>query len=262
MKITKGLLLILVCCGLGLMISACGDDDGVKPSSFRVVINVSDDQGNPVSGLDLSLVPDTPFYQDGKASGYRPSVIIPFILNQPANARLSIEDIEGVEVRLVGERPAVTGVHHWNWDGLDNNEERLPSGVYTAHLVVKHLTTDEVIHEERRDMLMAIMDPARMSVGTTNADGRIILSNQRLFPYLYDPADIPAVDENGHQMGNIRFTPLMRFMLTDLTNAASMRFDRDVDGSTAFNFVWNIDNAARTSNSSGVTSCSRRSSAR
>ena len=235
-----GLLVLTVLAGIG-----CSDDDSVVvPPDFQVTIRITDPQGFPVEGLDMSLVPDTPFYQDGaKSPDYRPSVIIPFVVEHESNVRMSLEDIEGTEVRLLWEELAPQGVHQMVWNGLGEDEQRLASGVYTVHLVVMNPATDEVILDDRADMLMAIMDPARMSVGTSDAEGRIILRDKRLFPYLYDPADIPAVNENGDIMGTIRFTALMRFMLTDLTNGGSRRFDREITGPATLDFVWDISKA-------------------
>lgn len=244
MNVLKVILLMLFISGLAL-VSACGDDDGpVKPGSFRFTIRVVDPDGDPVEGLDLSLAPNVPFYQDGKKSpDYRPAVSIPFVLQQESNVRMSIEDVEGNEVRLLGELPLFAGSYHFTWDGLDDNENRLSSGVYTAHLVVRHPSTDDVLYDNRKSMLMAILDAARYSAGTTDANGRIVLDDTRMFPFLHDAEDIPAVDENGEQTGTIRFTASTRFQLFDLTNGGSMRFNHDVDGTGSVEWEWDVRNS-------------------
>ncbi len=51
---------------LGLV--SCSDDDPVTPPQFEVTITVTNPNGDPVSGLDLSLAADLPFYQGEKKS--------------------------------------------------------------------------------------------------------------------------------------------------------------------------------------------------
>lgn len=222
----------------------CGDDDPVTPPEFQVTIQVTDPQGQPVEGLDLSLVPDTPFYQDGnQGSGDRPATVIPFQVAQASDIRLAVEDITGAEVRLLGEQPAPMGVHQWMWDGLDDEENRLPSGFYTAHLEVRDPSSGDLLYEHRVHMLMAIIDASRYSVGTSDADGKIVLTDKRLFPQLYDVPDIQATDENADPIGMIQFTPSMRFQLFDLINGGSMRFIEEVDGAGTLEFTWTVEEA-------------------
>ena len=245
MKLFKIALGLIVLCGLFLAGTGCSDEDSVvTPPDFQVTIRVTDPQGFPVQGLDMALVPDTPFYQDGgKSPDFRPAVAIPFDVEFESNIRLTIEDIEGTEVRLLWEDPVPAGAHQVVWNGLDDAEQQMASGVYSVHLVVLDPATDEVILDDRAEMLMAIMDAMRMSVGTTNAEGRIVLRDKRLFPFLYDPADIPAVTENAELMGMIRLTALMRFLLVDLTNGGGMRFDREITGPTSLDLVWDVSQA-------------------
>ncbi len=240
MKPLKVILLLVFVLGL-VLTAACGDDDSVTPGGFRFTIKVVDPMGDPVEGLDLSLAPDVPFYQDAaKDPDSRASVAIPFILQQDSNIRLSIEDVAGDEVRLLRELPLSAGSHRWIWDGLDDAEERLSSGFYTAHLVARHPSTDDVLYDGRVNMLMAILDAARYSAGTTGANGRIVLDDKRLFPFLFDAPDMQAGDENGEQIGIIQFTTSMRFQLFDLTNGGSMRFFHDVDGSGSVEIEWDV----------------------
>lgn len=237
MKFPRPLILALVAAALWL--PACGgDDDPTGPETFKVTVVVSDPSGNPVPGLDLSLVPDTPFYQDGKSDPGRPAVTIPFQLDQESDVRLSIEDIEGTEVRLLGDQTLPAGRHTWVWNGWDDGDQVLPSGVYTVRMVVRLPGQQAVLHEETRQILMAMIDPGRYSVGTTDAQGRIEITDRRLFPSLYGQPDIPAVDENADAIGMIRFTGSMRFGLADLTGGGSMRFYEEVTGPATFDFTW------------------------
>jgi hypothetical protein len=235
-------------CGIAfltaLAICAACSDDGVSPGHFRVTIEVTDPQGDPVAGLELAVVPDTPFYQDGKAAGARAAVTIPFSVAQASDIRLAVEDIEGTEVCLLDETTVPAGLHQRTWIGRDEGGVHQPSGVYAVTLLVRPEGSDVVVLDDRRYMLMALIDPGHLSVGTTDAAGRIVLDDRRLFPHLFDPPDIPATDETGQQVGTIEITSLVRFYLLDPAGGGRMRFDRTVDGSATFDFVWDVEKSA------------------
>jgi hypothetical protein len=114
----------------------------------------------------------------------------------------------------------------------------LPSGVYTVRLVVRDPDTDAILLEDAKVILMAILDAGRCSVGTTDRNGRIVLTDRKLFPYLFGIEDILAVDESGDPRGWIEITPTMRFQLFDLANGGSHRFYRDVNGSATYAVTW------------------------
>jgi len=236
MKTCTRVALLLI---LPALLASCSDD-GVSPQGFRVVVEVTDTLGTPVAGLDLAVAPDTPYYQDGKATSPKPVVTIPFTIAQSSRVRLAISDIEDREVRLLDERILDPGPYDWQWNGYDDAQQPLDSGVYHVNLRVEDPDTGALIHAQSRPVLMALTDPAHRSVGTTDAEGRIVLDDRRLFPHLFAPPEIPAVSCTGESLGTIRFTSLMRFYLADLVGGGEMRFDREVDGSTRLAFVWNV----------------------
>jgi hypothetical protein len=240
-------LLLLIVLAASVWLPACGDDDdptSPQPSQIVVVVEVTDPAGDPVEGLDLSLTMDTDFFQDKialPAAGEpgRPAVTIPFRVDRLSQVRLSVEDIAGQEVRLLGDQSVPAGPHHWVWNGMDDQNEGLPSGVYTVRLVVRDPDTDAILLEEAKVILMTILDAGRYSVGTTDRNGRIHLTDRKLFPYLFEIEDILAVDESGDPRGWIEITPTMRFQLFDLANGGSHRFYRDVTGSATYTVTWN-----------------------
>ncbi|MBC8423562.1 hypothetical protein H8E07_05520 [bacterium] len=225
------------------LLASCSDD-AVTPETFAVTIEVTDPQGDPVAGLDLALAPDTPYYQDDKTTGSRAAVTIPFEIAQTSSVRMTILDIEGDEVRLMATAPLPANRYQWQWDGRDETGTHLPSGVYAVNLEVRPEGSDTVVLDARKYMLMAILDPGHVSVGTTDAEGRIVLDDKRLFPQLYDARTIAATDETGEIIGAVEITSTTRFYLGDLSGFGVMRFDRDVTGPTTLDFVWNPAKAA------------------
>jgi len=221
-----------------LILASCDNDDGVTPVPFALTIEVVDTDGAPVPGLDLSLAANIPYYQDDKSPSSRARVIIPFTAAVSCSLRVLIEDVTGVEIRELVNSSISAGQHRMEWDGHVAQDVQLPSGVYTVHSVAMSPGTAEILHEARVSMYMAIIDPARVCVGTTDADGLIELTDKRLFPHLYDTPDIPATDETGTQIGLIQFSDSMRFGFADLVGGGLMRFYEDVTGSGTLQFVW------------------------
>lgn len=234
-KLLLALTLAALCLGAG----SCGDDDPVKPAGFAVTVKVTDPAGNPVEGLRVGMVNDTPYYQDGlqaeKAAGG-----IQFELPMPVGVRITIEDVEGREIRvLVFEEELPAGRHRVIWNGLDDQGVHQPSGRYTAHLVATQLGTGLWVFEDRTDMMLAMLDWSRVPAGYTDANGRLVLTDKKLFPHLYDLPDMTATSEDGEIMGKIQLTPLMRIGLSDTVSHQGMNFKKEVLEGSVLEFVWN-----------------------
>ena len=240
---------------LTILLPACGDDDPASPEVFQVIIEVIDPQGQPVAGLDLALAPDTPFYGEKhtleaplleQASELRapspcpfyPAVRIPGQLTEAGLVRLTIEDVAGIERRLLDGGPRDARNYTWIWDGRDDSDDIVPSGVFYAHLVIRDPSNDEVVLDQRHPMLLARLDDGDTGIGATDADGRIVIDDQRLFPFLYDVEPFAAMDENGEQIGLITLTATMRFYLSAPGTNQRRRYDRDVTGPANFSFTW------------------------
>jgi hypothetical protein len=251
---------------LPVLLAACGDDEdplvGPEPE-FTVELRVTDPAGNPVPGLELGLCPDLPLYQDGQngaqagkvdpslwwdrlatatPSPFYPFTTIRFELEQPAWTRLEILDIEGGLVRELVALDYPAGSQAVMWDGRDEQGQAVPSGVYHAHLVLWDTPGEDPRFEQSRPMLLAAFYADQVLVATGDDAGVIELTDRRLFPYLYELEPFPATDENGEQVGDIVFTPAIRFYLTDPHTGGVMRFDADVTGPVVLDFTWDPAN--------------------
>ena len=220
------------------------------------MIEVVDAQGRPVPGLDLAVAPDTDYYgeralptprrqelpptrlQAPFPSPFYPAVRVQFVLQQAAEVRVTVEDVEGLERRLLLEETTAAGTHSLDWNGRDEDGAIAPSGVYFARLVVTDADDGSLLLDDRQPMLLARMGNGNTGIGATDADGRLLLDDRRLFPNLYDLGPLSARDENGDEIGLIELTPTTRFILSDPLTEQRQRFDRDVTGSARFRFVW------------------------
>lgn len=239
-------------------LAACSDNDSpATPTPFSVTITVTDPDGSPVQGLNLSLAPETPFYGEktfGSNSNalieyenrlhgvspnpFNPATRISCELAAESHLRLCIEDIEGTELRLLVDQIKPSGIHNWQWNGLDENGDKVASGVYTAHLIITNASDDTVIHDESHHMLIAAWGIDYATVDVTNADGQIVLTDKRLFPFLYGIDGFNATDEGGEIIGTIMLTASMRFYLADPGEGILIRYNHDITGAANLNFTW------------------------
>jgi hypothetical protein len=92
--------------------------------------------------------------------------------------------------------------------------------------------------EDTTDMYMALLDSSRVPTGYTDADGRLILRDKKVFPHLYDLPPMTAHDENGEIQGKMELTPVMRISLSDENGGGSMRFTENMVSGTVLELVW------------------------
>lgn len=225
--------------------AGCSDDDSpTGPAGFAVRVEVVDNLGRPVEGLELGLAPYLPeYYQDApraraqnvlrppSPSPFFPTTAISIALDQAAAVDVTVEDIEMTPIRDLFSGNREAGPFRLVWDAKDDAERRVASGVYWVHLVLRETAGGPVVFEDRQPMLFAALYPDQYLVGTTDAAGHIVLRDERLFPYLIDGhPDLPAVDETGTQVGVIVLDPAMYFTVRDPQSGQEMSFARDVTG--------------------------------
>lgn len=87
--------------------------------------NVTTNIGEPGSiiPLKLSLSQNYP-------NPFNPSTNIEFKINSPSNVKINIYDINGQLIRNLVDEELSTGVYTTNWDGTDNQGNRISSGTY------------------------------------------------------------------------------------------------------------------------------------
>jgi flagellar basal-body rod modification protein FlgD len=61
-----------------------------------------------------------------------------------ADVNMTIHDSDGNTVRTVDLGPCLAGPNNFQWDGLDDNQSKLPSGSYTTQITAKDLGGNSV----------------------------------------------------------------------------------------------------------------------
>lgn len=229
---TLGFFLAAMCLG----VVACDDDDPVKPQEFAVTLKVVDPDGDPVEGLRVGLVNDCPYFQDG-LSNAKAAVAIRFRVIVSANVRVSVQDIEGREIRVLVDETLVAGVHQVMWGGRNFEDIHQPSGRYTVQMIVCQQGTGDILFQDSTDIFMAMLDSSRVPAGYTDEDGTLVLKDKKLFPHLYDRPPMSAWDENAEIVGTLDLTPTMRINLVQ-EGFGGMWFRREVTAGSFLELVW------------------------
>jgi len=93
-----------------------------------------------VTGLEIdaeSQIPESYALLQNYPNPFNPQTTIEFHLPQPGEARLSLYDIQGREVRRLLQGNVAAGRHNMVWNGRDTSGKLVPSGVYFYRLTVK-----------------------------------------------------------------------------------------------------------------------------
>lgn len=71
---------------------------------------------------------------------FNPRTTINFSLNKKQKVNLSIYNIKGQKIKTLLNKKAEVGKHHIEWDGTDNNDQAVSSGVYLYKLNTSYQT--------------------------------------------------------------------------------------------------------------------------
>jgi hypothetical protein len=89
------------------------------------------DQLNAETVDDFSLMNAYP-------NPFNPSTIIKFSLHKSDNAALIIYDIKGKEINRILDKYLVENTYEIEWNGLDDNGNYVPSGIYMVNLITNN----------------------------------------------------------------------------------------------------------------------------
>jgi hypothetical protein len=74
--------------------------------------------------------PDVFTLKQNYPNPFNPNTWIKFNLNKPVHVELSIYNVLGQKIRTLMDKNMQAGSHSIHWNGLDNRERALPSGLY------------------------------------------------------------------------------------------------------------------------------------
>jgi len=107
-------------------------------SAFRENYTVAQEIYVPLLVLDIDeenkLLPDRFYLEQNYPNPFNPTTTISFSLDKRSDVHLEIINILGRTVKAYSLSSVSTGEHSLNWDGLDNDGQEVPSGVYLYRL--------------------------------------------------------------------------------------------------------------------------------
>lgn len=233
----RGLFIMLLMFTAGWL-SGCSDSDGkgeINPF-FQVVIEVEDPDGNPVPGLNVELTSDNPYLQDFRNN--KAVTRIEFRVPRQAQARLTVEDINGTPIRDLVDGVLAAGRHQIAWDARNYAGVHQPSGRYTVRMIGYSPETGLPEFEETVDILMCLVDPFQAPIGVTDKRGRLVISEKSHFPHLYDRDPMTATNENSEIHGFLEPNEDMIVSLGDTTGGGMMIFREKIPGRGIYRFEW------------------------
>ncbi|MCD6165446.1 T9SS type A sorting domain-containing protein [bacterium] len=68
------------------------------------------------------------------------STVIPFDLSTSGHVQLQIFDSNGSLVKTLADGWFISGTHHLYWDGSDDNNRQVPSGIYFCRISILGLS--------------------------------------------------------------------------------------------------------------------------
>jgi len=216
-------------------LTGCSDGESEVEPFFQVTIEVEDEAGKPVPGLNLELTSDNPYLQDRK--GDKARATIEFSVPRATRVRLVVEDITGAHIRNLIDGILMAGRHQFIWDAKNDEGIHQPSGRYTIRMIGYDPESGGPEFEDTIDVLMCLIDPFHQPIGVTDENGQVIITDKRHFPHLYDREPMMAYEEIAEPQGLLEPTADMIITLGD-TNGGAMLFRDEIPGRGTYRFVW------------------------
>jgi len=173
---------------------------------FAIELTVLEADGvTPVRHARIGGMPALPPGVWSPAPPARALVRIPLALAAASAVRLAVADVTGREVRSLVDGDLSAGRHDVLWDGRDDQQRPAPSGWYAVRFTA--VAAGEPAVTDSTGLLMAVSGPDWHTWGTTDAWGRVVLSDPRLVPAFRDPPPLIRTNEEGATVGEYTLAP-------------------------------------------------------
>ncbi|MDP8202192.1 MAG: FlgD immunoglobulin-like domain containing protein [Candidatus Tenebribacter burtonii] len=228
--------LFIIC----IVIFSCifGPDD----EDFSFSVTVKDTDGNPVEGLNISLLNkiNCPFWNELNWETRAQTTIV-LTISYDCNIELYVEDIERNRIRTLINEEIFQGFHNIIWNGTDDDGNYLPNGVYYSTVVFTR--NDTISFQAERTMYLMSLGEYHKN-GTTDTEGKFSTINRKPFINLSDADSLEVVDCDGNTWGLQTFSDTTAVCITDPENDdfLQIEFMRIADKNNEINITWNPEN--------------------
>ncbi len=178
--------------------------------TFRFEMLVVDQAGDPLEGVavgSLPALPESVWPWPPNNEPTRSRVAIPFELTEPLPVRIHIQDVTGAVIRDLPLGHLAAGEHRAIWDGRDESGITTRSGWYEVVILFSEYGGDPYwTAVDSAGVVHVPFDTGHVSLGETDADGRLVITDRRLVPALWDLPAVTFRDENGDDIGTYELT--------------------------------------------------------
>lgn len=222
-----------------LMLAGCGEDTptGTEDDSLRVTVRVTDPDGTPLAGMHVNAS-NALLIEPAAAKA---QLKIPFSVGAQALVRIRIRDLDGAVVRTLLDDVLPRGRHEASWDARDDAGGTLPAGLYTVSLAAFETGGSQAALTGSADVFLQ-RSGSDHSLGVTDADGELVLTDAKLFPGLLLPGEQEAVNADGEADGT--FTLLFGatfWTWSDAGGPVAAAIEELVVGANTVVLVWDAD---------------------
>ncbi|MEA2096147.1 MAG: FlgD immunoglobulin-like domain containing protein [Candidatus Cloacimonadota bacterium] len=218
---------------------------GPDNEDFSFKISVVDPQGNPVEGLNVSLVNKLNSSMWGEFQWpIRAQTTIPFSVPTESFVEMYIENIKENRVRSLISEEKDAGYHSVLWNGTDDDDNFLVSGIYYSKL--KLIKNDTLYYYAEGTMYLISISENHKN-GVTDADGIFYCTNKNPFINLFSVNSLQIIDEDGNLLGLEAFSDTTAIYLFD-ANHENHKFEYVIakNGENEFEIVWDPEILERT----------------
>lgn len=196
MRMLSALALVLL-----IAVAGCGDDTptSTEDDSLLVALRVVDSDGEPLPDMRVNVA--NSILVDGvRGAAVNSALHVPLDLEEQSRVRMNVEDLHGTRVASLVDDVLPGGSNVVLWSGLDDSGNTVPAGRYTIRVYVFDIETSARVLLDEAEVFLD-RDGDSHVVGTTGADGRLVLTDETLFPGLFLLGEMDAVDEQGEVVG-------------------------------------------------------------
>jgi len=226
---------------LSLILISCIFEADKEDFSFE--ISVKDTAGNPVEGLNVALVNNIGDYANERVSHKsRAHTTISFELGIAAHCSIIIKDIKKKIVRNLISEEMNAGSYHVNWNGKNDDDLDLPSGLYYCQMAA--MNDDEMFYKENHAMYL---QSYRNKYGHTDASGSFKMGDKKPFLNLFKTDSLKIVSEDGYVQGNESFSQTTVVCLYEGNNPQFIQMENVIvkNKKNRFEIIWDPENSVK-----------------
>ena len=222
---------------LGFLLLSCTDDN---ETGDLFSIDVVDAEGNPVSGLSVSI---NNIFSNGQIGG-RPMVNIPMLIDHTSHIKLEIYNLQNELVRNLCDDDLEAGTYHFSWNGHNTESELANIGgtnIFRYEMTASDSETGDVLYNDSKYMCMELLLETDLSVvGSTNEVGAFYCNNKLAFSHLFNLGEQPKLDESAFYCGTFTLSDSINIKLCDPETEEYLIYTVEMGSSSHnhYNLVW------------------------